>query len=96
MNINISDRIRIKIRNKHRVTIDEVEECFINHTGHFLIDDRERHRTHPPTEWFIAETNAGRALKIVFIEEFDGTITLKTAFEPNSTEKKIYDEYTPK
>jgi len=49
------------------VTEAEIHECFWNRTGRTLIDDREEHRTKPPTRWFIAETAAGRHLKIVFI-----------------------------
>lgn len=44
----------------------------------------------PPTQWFIAETNQGRLLKIVFIEFDSGEICIKTAYEPNKKEQEIY------
>ena len=87
----ISDDVERKLREKHGVEFDEVIECFINRTGHYLRDTRERHRTVPPTEWFIAETNRGRRLKIVFIQHPD-EIAIKTAYEPTPEEERIYAE----
>lgn len=39
--------------------------------------------------WFIANTNAGRELKIVFVLDGD-EVHLKTAYDPNDEERKIY------
>lgn len=91
--IELSPETEQKLRTKHDVTVDEVIECFINHTAHFLYDSREEHRTTPPTEWFIAETNAGRRLKVVFIQK-DRRIVVKTAYEPTPEEERIYASYT--
>ena len=41
------------------------------------------------TKWFIAETDSGRELKIVFMME-EGVVFLKSAYEPNSAERGIY------
>ncbi|MBK2124967.1 hypothetical protein [Fangia hongkongensis] len=82
-------KIKDKLWNKHKVTISEVHQCFINREGCTLIDDREQNKTIPPTQWFLAETDAGRLLKIVFIE-FESDIVLKTSYEPNSKEREIY------
>ncbi len=49
--------------------------------GHFLIDDTEEHKTDPETNWFIAETNYGRLLRVYFVRRGDD-IYLKTALEP--------------
>lgn len=95
MRIVISERIRQKLAEKHGVIAEEVTECFLNRAGRFLEDTREEHRTEPPTQWFIAETDAGRALKVVFVENVSkGTIEIKTAYEPNQTEVRIYDKYS--
>ncbi len=67
----------------------EAKECFLNRTRGLLKDIREVHRTHPPSMWFIAKTNAGRELKIVFVLDGD-EVHLKTAYGPNDEERKIY------
>lgn len=85
----VSPEVERKLRDKHDVEFDEVVEAFVNHSGHFLRDDREIHQTVPPTEWFISETDAGRRLKIVFVEE-DGTFRIKTAYQPSPREEAIY------
>jgi len=52
---------------------------------------REEHRTNPPTHWFLAETCYGRLLKVVFVPDTNGKdIYIKTAYEPNETEIRIY------
>ncbi|OCH26641.1 ADP-ribosyl-(dinitrogen reductase) hydrolase [Aliivibrio fischeri] len=82
----------MKLIHKHNVNISEVEECFSNREYGFLEDTREQHKTNPPTQWFIAETDYGRKLKVIFIE-FDGHIELKTAYEPNQIELDIYEKH---
>ena len=89
----ISDDVERKIREKHGVAFDEIIECFINRTGRYLRDTREQHRTTPPTEWFIAETDEGRRLKIVFMQ-YPDAIVIKTAYEPDPEEERIYAEKT--
>ncbi len=62
----------------------------------FLEDDREEHRTDPATQWFIAETNQRRKLKVVFILRHDlrsKRIDIRTAFEPNAEEMRIYEKH---
>ena len=95
-NINISERISDKLAKKHKVTPEEINQCFANRAAGFLEDSREDHKTDPPTQWFIAPTNRGRLLKIVFVQlpAKDGVkISLKTAYEPNATEIRIYDKF---
>lgn len=77
---------------EHGVIRREVEQCFENRCGKSLYDTREKNRTDPPTEWFIAETNAGRRLKIVYVPK-DGKIFLKTAYDANPEEIRIYEKY---
>ncbi|MGA7981011.1 MAG: hypothetical protein WCA32_12415 [Chromatiaceae bacterium] len=56
-----------------------------------MIDTREEHRTQPPTRWFIAETNLGRKLKVVFVPKGEDVI-IKTAYGPNEIERRMYRE----
>ena len=88
----ITEDVVKKLSEKHRVTRTEVVQCFGNILGGFLEDNREDHKTDPPTQWFISETDAGRELKVVFVREADA-IFLKSAFDPNADEKRIYNKY---
>lgn len=96
VNIYISDRVQAKLSEKHRVRPDEIRHCFENREGGFLEDIREEHKTDPPTQWFIAETNQRRVLKIVFILETlpkGKRINIRTAYEPNEIEISIYKKH---
>lgn len=91
--MHIAKMVLTKIQEKHDVTSKEVDECFMNRDGGYLIDTRDVHQTNPQTLWFIAETNKGRLLKICFVPKGDGNPSgpsLKSAFEPNDIEKNIY------
>ena len=89
-NLIISPKIGEKLKVKHHVRRVEIEECFLNRTGSVLKDIREEHFSDPPTLWFIAETHQGRLLKVVFVK-IEKSYYLKTAFEPNTAEKVIYN-----
>ena len=89
-NLVISPAIEEKLILKHQLSRKDVEQCFINRTRSYLIDDRLQHQTEPPTEWFISENDRGILIKVVFIFD-DGLIYLKSAFPPNSTEVCIYN-----
>ena len=91
-NLKISPDILRKLSFKHAVTRQEVEQCFVNRSGQLLMDTREKHKTDPPTLWFLALTNRSRLLKIVYIQ-IDSTIHLKSAFSPNETEIEIYSRH---
>lgn len=88
-----SERVLEKLSSKHKVSYSEVLECFANRSGKSLIDSREQHKTTPPTRWFIAETNMGRKLKIVYIPT-DNSIEIKTAYPANPIEVEIYQSRT--
>lgn len=92
MGLIVSPAIRQKLWTKHNVTVEEVEECFANCPGHFLRDTRGRHKTKPPTLWFIAATDRGRYLKVIFIQGSGGNF-LKSAFAPDEVETRIYARY---
>jgi uncharacterized DUF497 family protein len=91
-NLKISADVLHKLEHKHAVTREEVEQCFVNRTGRLLTDTREKHKTNPPTLWFLALTNQMRLLKIVYIQN-GSTVELKSAFSPNQTEIDIYSRH---
>ena len=86
----ISPQLLQKLQEKHRVTRREVEQCFENKIGNYLEDDREEHRSDPPTLWFVAPTNCDRLLKVIFVF-LDGNIYIKSAYEPSQTVIEIYN-----
>lgn len=92
--IILSDVISQKLRIKHNLTapLSEITQAFANRTGNFLKDNREQHKTEPPTLWFIAETDFGRKLKVCFIEK-EGKIFIRTAYYANNQEIRIYEKY---
>lgn len=91
-NLKISADVLHKLQHKHAVTRDEVEQCFAKRSGKLLRDTREKHKTNPPTLWFLAFTNKLRLLKIVYIH-IDNTVELKSAFSPIQTEIDIYSRH---
>ena len=91
-NLRISDAVTSKLKDKHGVSRREVEQCFANRIGSLLEDKRTRHKTHPPTRWFLSETNLGRTLKIVYIQNGQ-TVDLKSAFAPNADELALYAKF---
>lgn len=90
--LKITDAVLLKLRDRHHVSRREVEQCLMNRSGKLLFDNRAYRKTTPPTLWFIALTNQGRALKIVYIQK-GPLIELKTAYEPNEEELRIYKRY---
>lgn len=92
--LKISNNIMHKLQQKHGLSNPEQEilEVFYNRTGDTLIDTREDHKSDPPTQWFIAETNRGILLKVCFVAK-NGDIYIKTAYRPNSEEIRIYEKY---
>ena len=89
MSTVISPKICAKLLAKHQVTQQEVEQCFANRVGRCILDPREEHAGSNPTLWFIAETDYGRKLKIVFVNEH-GNNYLRTAFEPSEAAIQNY------
>jgi len=78
----ISPRVRAKLAEKHQVTAQEVMECFANRIGPAFRDTRAKHETDPATQWFIAETDTRRWLKIIYIE-YPDFFAIKSAYAPN-------------
>jgi hypothetical protein len=91
-NLRISENILWKLAEQHNVTRTEVEQCFRNRQGRLLMDTRVLTKTNPPTLWFVACTNKGRSLKVVYIQK-GNIVELKTAYDPNEEEARIYKRY---
>lgn len=92
MGLVISSEVKTKLAEKHNVTPREFEQCFENRVGGLLTDNREQHKTTPPTLWFISRTNRQRVLKVVYIQ--DGPhIYLRTCYLPNQVEINIYNRH---
>ena len=92
LKFDYSPRVFQKLKSKHGVTEKEFRECFNNSDGRSLEDTRPDHISDPITLWFIAQTDAGRELKICYMFE-DNTVSIKTAYQPNSEEKRIFEKY---
>lgn len=93
MEIFISDVVFRKLKERHAVSEDEIFQCFQRLKTKFAYDTRDRNRTTFPTLWFIAETNTGRRLKVVFVRYGKDKAAIKTAYEPNDFEEKLYRSY---
>lgn len=94
LEFHFSNQILQKLDEKHGVTIEEVYEAFDNSDGRTLTDTREQHKSNPETEWFISQTRKGRTLKICYVFDPDkNTIFVKTAYEPNAEEVRIFNKY---
>lgn len=94
MKVIASLNVQRKLKLKHNVALEEVYECFENRTRGFLEDMRSEHATTPPTMWFVAQTNSERTLKVVFMEHPNQVYEIKTAYEPNAEEERIYAKYS--
>ena len=90
MRVLISAYTKFKLKTKHNIIKEDIVQCFENLIENPVIDSREEHRTEPPTQWFISDTDKGRRLKVVFIQISATAIVIKTAYEPNAQEEKIY------
>lgn len=91
-NLVVSAAVLTKLRDKHAVSVREVEQCFENLCGLYVEDDREDNRTNPPTLAFVAPTNQGRALKVAFIF-IDGNVHIKTAFDASPEDIAFYEKH---
>lgn len=96
MRLYFSPHVRQKLLDKHNVTEAQVLECFANRDRAMLIDDREEHRTTPPTQWFIAQTDFGVRLKVCFVmDRAAGILEIKTAFPCSQAAIQMYEAHAP-
>ena len=76
------------------ITENEVAECFDNHCGRYCLDHRPQHADSNgnPSVWFVASTNHGRCLKIMFVR--DGTdIFLASAYPATPEVQRIFSKF---
>lgn len=92
MNIFISDATRNKIEHKHGLTEEDITEAFANWDGRPQADTREEHKTDPETLWFVAETNRGVNIKVVYVLYPDGRLYIKSAYKPSSSVIDLYNK----
>ena len=95
MNWVVYPAIALKLKDKHQVVIDEVKQAFLNRSGRFAREMRPQNQGGLPRYWFISETDTGRRLKVVFVNDPDesGPVII-TADEPNSKEEVLYASIT--
>mgnify|MGYP000334592896 CR=1 FL=1 len=76
------------------ITVKEVHECFANHCGRYAYDKRPEHLdgSGQPSPWFVANTNHGRCLKIMFVHD-GGDVYLKSAYPATVKVQDVYNRY---
>ena len=76
------------------VSEKEVRECFANHCGGYCYDKRPQHLDGKgnPSPWFVAETNRGRTLKIMFVREGADTF-LKSAYPATVAVQQLFKRH---
>lgn len=76
------------------VTVKEVLECFANHCGPYAYEDHPEHKNDKgkATPWFVADTNHGRTLKIMFVRKGQD-VHLKSAYPATENVQRIYNKY---
>lgn len=88
----ISPTINAKLDGKHQVADFEIKQCFENVTGEYIEETRLQHKTNPSSFWFLAHTNHGRLLKIIFTPR-DGNLFIKSAFDANQKSIDLYIKF---
>lgn len=92
----LSPSVREKLK-KRNITEAHLLQCFANREGRALVDDREEHRTNPPTRWFVASTDYGLMLKVCYVHEPErGILEIKTAYPATEEVTRIYRKYALK
>ena len=82
-----------KLKSKHKVLADEVEQVFLNRTGALAKEVRPRNQGENARFWFIAHTDRGRKLKVVFFVDVEEKAPVViTAYDPNDDEVKLYEK----
>ncbi|MCH9269040.1 hypothetical protein [Pantoea ananatis] len=94
MKLVLSPAIRQKLKSKNPpITEDDVIQAFSNRDGKYLEDTREDHKSNPPTQWFVSQTDYGLKLKVVFIYRPDKGVFIRSAYQANADEIRIYEKY---
>lgn len=95
MPLSISLKVRAKLAQPdHNVTEEEILQCFANRDGRVCLDPRPEHQTPSPTMWFVAQTDYGRCLKVVYLHDHKNkTIDIKSAYIATDNVIRIYNKY---
>jgi len=95
MALIISPGVRAKLADpSHNVTKEEILQCFANRSGKTCIDSRPHHKAEFPTLWFVAQTDYGRRLKIVYLHDLtNGNIEIKSAYAATDEVTRIFNKY---
>ena len=96
MTLYISLKVRAKLAQvDHNVTEEEIVQCFANRYRGFCTDSRPEHQSPLPTQWFVAETDYGRRLKVMFLNDVAAkTIEIKSAYPATDEVTRIYEKYS--
>lgn len=96
MTLHISLKVRAKLAQAdHNVTEEEIVQCFANRYRGFCSDSRPIHKAPLPTQWFVAETDYGRRLKIVFMHDIPSNrMDIKSAYSATAEVTRIYEKYS--
>jgi uncharacterized DUF497 family protein len=88
MRLVVYPEIEQKLLEKHRVSVAEVEQAFLNRTSPMAKEVRPQHLGKDPRYWFISETDLGRRLKVVFVDDAtEPAPVIITAYEPAPTHR---------
>jgi hypothetical protein len=76
------------------ITEKEVADCFANHCGGYCYDKRPQHldSNGNPTPWFVAPTNQGRILKIMFVRD-SSDIYLASAYPATDAVQQMFKRH---
>lgn len=91
MLLRISPAVLEKVP-RRGIEVTEIKQCFANRDGGLCEDTRVEHLTDPVTRWFVAQTDRGRELKIMYVPLADG-IELKSAYDATPEIIRIYNKY---
>jgi len=96
MALIISLKVRAKLAQPdHNVTEEEIVQCFANRGPKTCTDSRPHHQSPLPTLWFVAETDYGRRLKIVYVHDTQvNNIEIKSAYIATDDVTRIYNKYS--
>ena len=93
MRVIIYPSILGKLRNKHGVSANEVEQAFLNRTGVLAKEVRSKNQGIEDRFWFVSTTDKGRELKVVFfIDAEENVPVIITTYEPNDDEVNLYEK----
>ena len=96
MGIVISKDVEEKIGSESHgnICVKEVHECFANHCGGYAYEHHPEHKNDKgkATPWFVADTNHGRTLKVMFVRR-GNDVHVKSVYPATENVQRIYDKF---